>query len=89
MASPVQMSLFPLCTYMRRIHPEKNEWRYYAMTVQPDLFGGAALLRRWGRIGSEGTTRLDLYTNEGEAANALAALVRHRKKRGYQVISCG
>ncbi|WP_338034330.1 WGR domain-containing protein [Komagataeibacter melaceti] len=81
------MSLFPLSTYMQRIHPEKNEWRYYAMAVQPDLFGGAALLRRWGRIGTKGTMRLDLHASEGDAANALAALVRYRKKRGYQAIS--
>ncbi|WP_241503163.1 WGR domain-containing protein [Komagataeibacter melaceti] len=86
MTSAVQMSLFPLRAYMQRIHPEKNEWRYYAMAIQPDLFGGAALLRRWGRIGSQGTIRLDLYANEGEAANALAALIRYRQRRGYQLL---
>lgn len=87
MTSPSQMSLFPLSVYMQRICPQKNEWRYYAMVIQPDLFGGAALMRRWGRIGAAGRIRLDLYANEGAAANALAALVRHREKRGYRLVS--
>lgn len=53
------------------------------MSVQPDLFGGAALVRQWGRIGTTGSQCLDLYPDEGMAINALSKMVRYRQKRGY------
>ncbi|WEQ60575.1 WGR domain-containing protein (plasmid) [Novacetimonas hansenii] len=67
-----QLALFPLTARLRRIRPELNEWRFYAMSVQPDLFGGAALVRQWGRIGTTGSQCLDLYPDEGTAINALS-----------------
>lgn len=82
----MQMMLFPISARLHRIRPDRNEWRYYAMSIQPDLFGGAALVRRWGRIGRPGRMQLDLHADEGAAANALAALVRRRLRRGYQPV---
>lgn len=78
-----QLALFPLTARLRRIRPELNEWRFYAMSVQPDLFGGAALVRQWDRIGTTGSQCLDLYPDEGTAINALSKMVRYRQKRGY------
>ncbi|WP_239648372.1 WGR domain-containing protein [Komagataeibacter europaeus] len=77
------MGLFPLSVQLRRIQPRLNEWRYYGLSVQPDLFGGAALVRNWGRIGTAGSQRVDLYPDEGAAMNALTAMIRYRLKRGY------
>ncbi|MCP4781752.1 MAG: WGR domain-containing protein [Hyphomicrobium sp.] len=34
--------------------------RFYAMSVQPNLFGQWSLLREWGRIGSAGPTSAGL-----------------------------
>lgn len=82
----MQTELFPVRAHLRRIRPEKNEWRFYTLTIQPDLFGGAALVRHWGRIGTAGTQRLDLHPDEGAAANALTAMIRYRRRRGYQEI---
>ncbi|WP_025828785.1 WGR domain-containing protein [Acetobacter okinawensis] len=79
-----QIPLFPLETRVTRIDAARNTWRFYEMSVQHDLFGGAALIRRWGRIGTAGRLRLDLHTNEGAAANALACLLRRKIKRGYR-----
>ncbi|MBY4639733.1 WGR domain-containing protein [Gluconacetobacter entanii] len=81
----IQLGLFPLSVQLRRIQPSFNEWRYYGLSVQPDLFGGAALVRNWGRIGTAGTQRVDLYPDEGTAVNALTAMIRYRLKRGYIV----
>jgi hypothetical protein len=33
-----------------RIRPECNEWCFYRIEVQPDLFGRALLVRHWRRI---------------------------------------
>lgn len=78
-----QFALFPQAAHLQRIRPERNEWRFYILSVQPDLLGGAALVRQWGRIGTEGTQRLDLYPDEGAALNALTKMIRYRQMRGY------
>jgi predicted DNA-binding WGR domain protein len=52
--------------------------------VWPDLFGRALLVRQWGRIGTEGYRRLDPYPDPDAALNALAQLLRIKRRRGYQ-----
>ncbi|RWM47642.1 MAG: WGR domain-containing protein [Mesorhizobium sp.] len=47
--------------------------RFYVLTIEPSLFGDAALVRAWGRIGSFGRQRLDLFASAGEADEALDA----------------
>ena len=51
--------------------------------VQPDLFGGASLIREWGRIGQAGQVRVDPHPDEGCAVDALAGLAQAKRKRGY------
>ena len=81
---PVQLPLFAETASLVRIRPELNEWRYYRMAVWPDLFGRALLVRQWGRIGTEGRRRFDPHPDPGAAINALAALLRIKRRRGYQ-----
>jgi predicted DNA-binding WGR domain protein len=64
--------------------PVSNEFRYYRMEVWPDLFGCALLLRRWGRMGTEGHRRPDPHHDLGAAINALAVLAGQKRGRGYQ-----
>jgi predicted DNA-binding WGR domain protein len=79
-----QPSLFPENVSLCRIDPAKNEWRFYRMSVAPDLFGRATLIRHWGRIGTQGRMRLDAHPDPGSALNALGALVRTKRRRGYR-----
>ena len=81
---PVQLPLFPVEASLIRVRPERNEWRYYRMEIWPDLFGRALLMRQWGRIGTEGHRRLDPYPDRGAAGNALAAILRAKRRRGYR-----
>ncbi|MGF1278001.1 WGR domain-containing protein [Acetobacter pasteurianus] len=83
----LQLALFPDAVSLVRIYPPRNTWRYYDLSIQPDLFGGAALIGRWGRIGTPGKIRLDLFPDAGAAANQLARLLRQKLKRGYIVRS--
>ena len=39
----------------------------------PDLFGGVSLLREWGRIGTQGRHRIELFEDAGSAADASQA----------------
>jgi predicted DNA-binding WGR domain protein len=52
--------------------------------ASPDLFGRALLVRHWGRIGTHGHRRLDPHPDSEAAINALAILLRAKRRRGYQ-----
>ncbi|WP_394885885.1 WGR domain-containing protein (plasmid) [Mesorhizobium sp. AaZ16] len=52
----------------------RNVARFYVLAVEPSLYGDAALVRAWGRIGSLGRPRLDLYASAGEAGEAARGL---------------
>ena len=36
---------------LRRVEPERNVARFYALMTERDLFGRVILVRHWGRIG--------------------------------------
>src|SRR5271167_3056028 len=84
MAEPLQLPLFPDRAALIRVRPERNEAWFHHMEVWPDLFGRALLVRHWGRIGTKGRRRLDPHPDPGAAINALAALLRAKRRRGYQ-----
>ena len=81
---PVQLALFPEVMVMTRLRPELNEERFYRLEIRPDLFGHTTLIRRWGRIGTSGSQRLDIHPDAGSALNALAVLARNKRRRGYR-----
>ena len=83
LAPLVQLSLFAEEANLARVNHAENMWRFYRMEVWPDLLGGALLMPQWGRIGTEGRRRLDPYPDVGAALNALAAIERAKRKRGY------
>jgi predicted DNA-binding WGR domain protein len=83
-AAPIQLRLFAEAASLIRVRPEGNEGRFYRMEVWPDLFGRALLVRHWGRLGTQGRRRLDPHPDPGAAINALAALLRVKRRRGYQ-----
>ncbi|NEI67322.1 WGR domain-containing protein [Rhizobium leguminosarum] len=53
--------------YVERTDASKNMARYYAMSIEPNLFGEACLIRRW----------------EEEAVRLFLQLLRKRRSRGY------
>lgn len=62
-----QLEAFPTDLSLRRIDPAKGMRRFYRLTIQPDLFGGADLVREWGRLGSPGRVRVDMHPDQGRA----------------------
>jgi predicted DNA-binding WGR domain protein len=80
-----QFEVFPDRLHLRRVDTEKNMRRFYLMTVQRDLFGGAQLVREWGRIGSSGKIKTSYHVDEGRAVDKLAEIVCAKQKRGYDV----
>jgi predicted DNA-binding WGR domain protein len=67
-----------------RIDRDCNMARCYAISVDPTLFGGAALTRRWGRIGTRGREIVELH-DDAEAADTARERWRTIKtRRGYR-----
>jgi predicted DNA-binding WGR domain protein len=69
----------PYDLYVERKDASKNLARFYAMSIEPNLFGEACLTRRWGRIGTNGqvkTHQFDLFLD----------LLRQKRRRGYRAI---
>lgn len=69
--------------YLRRTDPTRNMARFYAVTLQPTLFGEVALVREWGRIGSPGRVKVSSYPSRSHAESALERLKTSKRKRGY------
>ncbi|EJC63644.1 hypothetical protein Rleg5DRAFT_7194 [Rhizobium leguminosarum bv. viciae WSM1455] len=77
------MTVQPYRLYIERIDPSKNMARYYALSIEPNLFGGTSLVRSWGRIGSRGQQKIHVFDSEAKALDLLLALLRRKRSRGY------
>jgi predicted DNA-binding WGR domain protein len=72
-------------TYLTKIDHSANQYRYYSLRVDPDLFGRWSLFRQWGRIDSDGgVLRSESFDSENEALSALTRLAKQKKNRGYK-----
>ena len=82
-----QLDVFPTTVDLKRIDPSLNMRRFYRMSVQPDLFGGACLVREWGRIGFRGQMMVEQHDDEGKAVTALMKLTATKMRRGYCAVT--
>jgi predicted DNA-binding WGR domain protein len=81
---PIQLDMFPTDLFLASVDPARNRRRFYALSVERDLFGEWSLVRQWGRIGRPGRLRCDLYPSAGAALDALGRLARQKRRRGYE-----
>ncbi|MCJ2877442.1 WGR domain-containing protein [Rhizobium pusense] len=70
--------------YLHRIDAAQNMQRYYMLDIQPTLFGGASVIRNWGRIGAGGQTMMETFDHPDDANMALLRLERTKRRRGYR-----
>ncbi|RWK26982.1 WGR domain-containing protein [Mesorhizobium sp.] len=70
--------------HLRRIDATRNMRRFYVLAIQPTLFGGASVIRNWGRIGTNGQSMVQTFDQPGEADSALNCLERSKRRRGYR-----
>lgn len=66
-----------------RIDPVRNMARFYALSIEPSLFGDLALVQSWGRIGCTGHRRIRLFRSFDEALRQLEAIEAAKRNRGY------
>ena len=73
----------PYQLYAERTDEARNMARFYAMSIEPTLFGDASLTRRWGRIGARGQTTIHLFEREEDAVAVFLDLIRRKRRKGY------
>jgi predicted DNA-binding WGR domain protein len=70
-----------------RVDHTQNCERFYALSWQPLLWGGVALVRQWGRIGSTGSQLLEgTYHDRQEAQPLAEKLILRRLQRRYELV---
>lgn len=69
--------------HLQRVDAACNMRRFYAAGVQPTLFGGASVIRYWGRIGTVGRSMIETFDHGDEARIAFLKLVNTKRRRGY------
>ncbi|MCD7107729.1 WGR domain-containing protein [Rhizobium sp. DKSPLA3] len=78
------MNPHPTYLYIERTQPSKNMARFYALSIEPSLFGQASLVRRWGRIGTTGREKIHLFEDEAAALALFLQVARQKRQRGYR-----
>lgn len=70
--------------YIERKDPARNMARFYALSIEPTLFGEICLVRRWGRIGTHGQTKTRCFASNTEATTQFAEIHQQKTRRGYR-----
>ncbi len=74
--------------HLHRIDATQNMRRFYMLAIQPTLFGGASVIRNWGRIGSNGQTMMETFDSQEDASMTLSRIERTKRTRGYRDVRC-
>ncbi len=79
------MIVQPYRLYIERTDIKTNMARFYALSIEPTLFGTPCLTRRWGRIGSHGQAKVHHFEREAEAVALFLNLLQRKRARGYGI----
>lgn len=90
--SPVLTSFGPLpaTLCLLSIDPDKNRFRFYRISQQRTLWDEDVLVQTWGRLGTDGRSRV-CFLDDGELAQAvITKQLRRRLQHGYnKVVEAG
>jgi predicted DNA-binding WGR domain protein len=68
---------------LTRKDPALNMARFYRLSLEPAFLGDWALVRHWGRIGTQGQRALQLFASRAAAEAAEARALAAKRRRGY------
>ena len=69
------------------VDPTKHRSRFYELRLQPTLWGGVALVRVWGRLGTPGRWAATEYPDRAAARSDVERAVRRRLGRDYRLVA--
>jgi len=67
------------------IDPKKNRYRFYRISHQRTLWDEDVLVQTWGRLGTEGRSRLCFLDDAAQAHTMMAKLLHRRSLHGYRM----
>lgn len=73
--------------HCHRIDDKSRMQRFYILSLRKTLFGDIAVTRCWGRIGSRGREKTDIFVGDQEAVNHFLELACAKRRRGYRPVS--
>ena len=68
---------------LQRVDPSRNMARFYRLSVESTLFGWGSVVRTWGRIGTSGRSKIDLFDTVADGEAAMGRIERIKRQRGY------
>jgi predicted DNA-binding WGR domain protein len=68
------------------IDAAKNRYRFYRISRQRTLWDEDVLVQSWGRIGTDGRSRICFLNDPGQIQTLLAKLLRQRLQHRYQLV---
>ncbi|MCC6877375.1 MAG: WGR domain-containing protein [Sandaracinaceae bacterium] len=76
-------------TVLHSLEPDDNRFRFFVIEQREAPEGRVVLVRRWGRVGTQGQLAVDATGAPDAIAQAHEALLARRLKRGYRVVEDG
>ncbi len=70
--------------HLRRVDGQRRMARFYSISLEPTLWGDFSVERSWGRIGTRGRTRLDLFADRRLALAHFLEILKRKTGRGYR-----
>jgi predicted DNA-binding WGR domain protein len=74
---------------LTRRDPTQNMARFYRLSLEPAFLGDWALVRHWGRIGTQGQRSLQLFASQPAAEAAVTRALAAKCRRGYAEAEAG
>lgn len=69
---------------LEKIDPSKRQNRFYRLQICQTLFGDWCLVREWGRIGTKGGQKMELWASSADDVHReFQKLLKSKLKRGY------
>lgn len=75
--------------FLERVDRASNCYRFFSISVEPNLFDDVSLVVRWGRIGTRGNLRIRASGAESGISDMAADIVRAKVARGYRPTAVG
>jgi predicted DNA-binding WGR domain protein len=82
---PAAFGPLPTTLCLVSINPAKNRYRYYRLSHQRTLWDEDVLVQTWGRLGTDGRSRLCYLDAPEQVQREMTKLLRRRLQHGYQV----
>lgn len=66
-----------------RRDPGQSRARFFSLMIEQDLFGTVRLVWNWGYVGSKGQEKVEIFSDETQAAQALEGWAKAQRHKGY------